>query len=104
MLPICYSSLPLLVYGILTPIYTYALEGKLSNEKAFYFAWVTAPFLVAYFYVKSIMFIPLLLIFNIIAYIIVFNNKYKYIVSVLLSASILCQLIYSLIVLHITHA
>lgn len=104
MLPICYSSIPLIIYGILTPVYARILRGKISNEKAFYITWVTAPFLVAYFYLQTIMTLPILIFFNIIGYVITLNKKYKFLSPLLLTASILCQLIYSLFVLHITHA
>lgn len=95
---ICVCVLSLVVYGILTPIYGSIFRGKLSNEKGFYAAWLTAPFLVAYFYSypQHELLLPLLIILNIIGYYLVVTNRFNYLTLLFFITAILGQLIYSL--------
>ncbi|AHC51639.1 hypothetical protein SUSAZ_06590 [Sulfolobus acidocaldarius SUSAZ] len=97
------AVLPLLFYGILTPIYQVILREKISNVKGFYLAWITAPFLVGYFFYSTLVEVFLLLIFNVIGYIIVLKNKYKYIFPLLLFSAVIIQIFYILTTLHTIH-
>jgi len=78
-----YAALIFIIYGLLSPIYFRILRGRLSNEKYFLTAWITAPYLVSYFYC-NIFLIFLLAIFNILGYILLIANKTKHLYDGLL--------------------
>ncbi|BFH74265.1 hypothetical protein SJAV_22090 [Sulfurisphaera javensis] len=91
------------MYGTLTPFYAKILKGKLSNEKAFYIAWTTAPYLVSYFYSPTLLY-PFLIIFNLISYNFAIKRKINLLIFTLFSTAILGELIYSLVFHHTNYA
>ncbi|BAB66252.1 hypothetical protein [Sulfurisphaera tokodaii] len=99
----CSCLLIFVIYGILTPIYAKILDSKLSNQRAFYIAWTTAPYLVAYFY-SPLVFYPFLVIFNIISYTFALKRKINLLIIALFSTAILGELIYSLVFYHTNYA
>lgn len=100
---LCLCFLIFLIYGTLTPFYAKILQGKLSNEKAFYIAWSTAPYLVAYFYSPLLMNLYFLA-FNILSYFFAIKRKVNYLVVTLFATAILGELIYSLVFHHTNYA
>ena len=100
---LCSCFLPFIVYGFLTPFYAKLLKGKLSNEKGFYLAWTTAPYLVSYFYSPFLLY-PFLLFFNLIAYIFAFKIKINFLVVTMFLTAIIGELIYSLVFQHTNYA
>ncbi len=78
-----YIMLIFIVYGLLSPIYFRIFRGKLSNEKYFSVTWLTAPYLVSYFYC-NVFLIFLLAILNILGYVLIVTNKSKHLYDGLL--------------------
>ncbi len=93
-----YAFLIMLIYGILSPLYFRVLKGKLSNERAFYVVWVTAPFLASYFYLPSLfLFLPLIAV-NALGYYLVYRGRTSHISDGLLFllTSVIIMLFYKL--------
>lgn len=103
MFPLCLCFLIFVIYGFLTPFYSKLLKGKMSNEKGFYIAWTTAPYLVSYFYSPLFLF-PLLIFFNVFSYVFAIKLRINFLVVTLFLTAIVGELIYSLVFQHTNYA
>ncbi|ARM76511.1 hypothetical protein B6F84_11100 [Acidianus manzaensis] len=67
-----------LIYGLLSPIYSYFIKPNLSNEKGFLVSWSLAPFLVSYVYSIQLYLTVILLLANILILYLILKNRTRY--------------------------